>query len=324
MTRPLRVGLVGCGPRADTHLTALRAGGRFEPVALCDVDAERLAVASANHGIRSCYHSVADMVADEQLDLVDIVTPPGPRPRVLADAVDAGAPNVLLEKPIALTRADVAAARRLGQRAFLALNTQYRWMPHWQRVWELLASGALGELRSIRCSTRTNALEQGPHILDLALEAAMLAGAGSPEWILAGSSGAESFAEVEIPSEVIATIGLGEARIFWTQGPCSPVVPGEDNFWLQNQVEIAGVRGRVWISLNQGWELELDGHRERGATAWPADDKIAQSALFTELDRRIRDGTTDAFPTRIEWAADVADVIFAAVTSASERRRINL
>ena len=80
----------------------------------------------------------------------------------------------------------------------------------------------------------------------------------------------------------------------------------------------------MWISLNQGWELELDGLRERGPTAWPADDKVAQRALFAELDRRIREGTTDAFPTRIEWAADVADVIFAAFTSASEGKRIDL
>ena len=248
MTQPLRVGLVGCGPRADTHLTALRDGGRFEPVALCDVDAERLAAASANHGIRSCYHSVADMVADEQLDLVDIVTPPGPRPGVLADAVNAGAPHVLLEKPIALTRADVAAARQLGQRGFLALNTQYRWMPHWQRVWELLGEGALGELRSIRCSTRTNALEQGPHILDLALEAAKLAGAGSPEWVLAGASGVESFAEVEIPSEVIATIGMGEVEDLLDAGTVRPCCARRDEFLAS---ESGGDRRRAWTRVDQ-------------------------------------------------------------------------
>ena len=54
----------------------------------------------------------------------------------------------------------------------IAVNTQYQWMPHWQRFWPLIAQGRLGELRTIRCSTRTNILEQGPHVPSQANRAA--------------------------------------------------------------------------------------------------------------------------------------------------------
>ena len=322
--RPLRVGLVGCGPRADTHLAAMRAAGDVQAVALCDIDPGRLAAAGDRHAVAGRYASVAEMVQSEDLDLVDIVTAPGPRLAVLEEAVAAGARHLLLEKPIGLRKADTERARALGEQAFIAVNTQYRFMPHWQRVWQLLESGALGEFRAIRCSTRTNALEQGPHVLDLALEAARCAGGSRPDWILAGSAGTEMFADVSIPADLTAVIGLGEARMCWQQGPCAPAVSGEAVFWFQIQVEIVGSRGRIWVSLNQGWEIEIDGSRERGPTSWPADDEVAQPALFAELARRIDDGTTLEFPTAIARAGEVADLIFAGFESAKTGARIEL
>ena len=78
------------------------------------------------------------------------------------------------------------------------------------------------------------------------------------------------------------------------------------------------------MSLNQGWEIEINGHRERGPTTWPADDLIAQTALFIELARRIDDGTTGLSPTRIEQAAAAADVIFATFESVAQVACINL
>src|ERR687890_136183 len=93
----------------------------------------------------------------------------GPRGQAHIHAMRAaGARNILIEKPIGLRPSETRRLRELGEECFIAVNTQYQWMPHWQRFWGLFENRELGQVRLLRASTRTNILEQGSHILDLA------------------------------------------------------------------------------------------------------------------------------------------------------------
>jgi predicted dehydrogenase len=307
-------------------MAAMRGGGAAELVALCDLHEPRLRTLGQKYGVSRLYHDMGEMIRREKPDLVDIVTPPTIRVGVVEAAIEAGARNILIEKPIALRPSESRRLVELGAEpgVFIAVNTQYQWMPHWQRAWPLIAQGRLGEIRTIRCGTRTNILEQGPHVLDLALRAASLGGAGEPEWVLAATTGVERFGAVPVPADTAATVGLGPARLFWNQGPSAAEVPGETVFWYHIQIEIIGSRGRLWVSLNKGWELWLDGAVERGDTAWPRDDGLAQAALFVELRDRIANGTTAEFPTRIEVAARHSDLMFACYASSLGNARVLL
>ena len=322
----LRVVSVGCGPRGDAHMAAMRASGAADLLAVCDLHEPRLRALAAKHGVKSLYRDMGEMIRREKPDLVDIVTAPTVRVEIVEAAIAAGARRILIEKPIALRPSESRRLLELSREndCLIAVNTQYQWMPHWLRFWALIEDGALGEIRTIRCSTRTNALEQGPHVLDLALRAAALGGLDEPEWVLAATTGVERFGTVPVPADTAATIGLGPARLFWNQGPSAPEVPGESVFWYHIQVEIVGSRGRLWVSLNKGWELWLEGKFERGDTAWPRDDALAQAALFAELRDRVAAGTEDEFPTRIEVAARNSDLIFAAYASALGNGRVLL
>jgi predicted dehydrogenase len=307
-------------------MNAMRNSGAVELVAACDLQEERLRTLGDKHAVPTLYRDLAAMIRWEKPDLVDIVTPPTIRVGVVEAAIEAGAKNILIEKPIALRPGESKRLEELSRESgcFIAVNTQYQWMPHWQRFWRLIEGGRLGEIHTIRCGTRTNILEQGPHVLDLALRAAALGGLEGPEWVLAASTGVEHFGRVPVPADTAATIGLGRARLHWNQGPSAAEVPGESVFWYHIQVEIVGSRGRLWVSLNKGWELWLDGKVERGDTAWPRDDGLAQAALFTELRDRIQGGTTDQFPTRLEVASRNSDVMFACYASALGNGRVLL
>src|SRR5687768_10188465 len=247
----LRVASVGCGPRGQAHMNAMRNSGAVELVAACDVHEDRVRAAGAKFQVDRLYKDLSEMIRREQPDLVDIVTPPTVRVGIVEAAIAAGARNILIEKPIALRPAESQRLVELGRRAFIAVNTQYQWMPHWQRFWGLISDGALGEIRTIRCSTKTNILEQGPHVLDLALRAAHTGGLPEPQWVLAAAAGVERFGKTPVPADVAATIGLGPARLFWNQGPSAPDVPGETVFWYHIQVEVLGSRGKLWVSLNK-------------------------------------------------------------------------
>lgn len=105
---------------------------------------------AAAHGIPTAHPSYEALVADPEVDVIYIGTP---HPFHAANAVlalEAGK-HVLLEKPFALNRAeaqqivDLAAEKKL-----VVLEAMWtRWLPHMLRIRELLAAGALGELRSL-------------------------------------------------------------------------------------------------------------------------------------------------------------------------------
>jgi predicted dehydrogenase len=326
MTDKLRVVQVGCGGRAQQHIAAMLSSGAVDLVALCDLDDQKLQATGDAFGIARRYHDLAAMIREQQPELVDIVTPPTIRAAIVELALAAGAPALLIEKPIALTPSESRRLAELGRDRLIAVNTQYQWMPHWRRFWDLLAGGGLGEVRLLRASTGCNLLEQGPHILDLALKAAALAGLPAPEWALAACDGVERFGQTPVPADTSATIGLGAARLHLNAGPSAPVVPGERVIWFQQQVEVIGDRGRLWVSLNPGWRLWRDGRFEAGPTAWPRNDGEAQAALFAHLRDTLRAGG-DAwrqFPTRVEVAARNADIMFGCYASALGGGRVAL
>lgn len=326
MSDKLRAVQVGCGPRAQAHLAAMQASRAVEVVALCDLDDERLQATGERFGITRRYSDMAEMIRAEQPELVDIVTPPTIRLPVVEAAIAAGAPALLIEKPLSLTPSEARQLTALGQERLIAVNTQYQWMPHWQRFWGMLSEHVLGPVRLLRASTRANLLEQGPHVLDLAFKVAALSGLPAPEWVLAACAGVEHFGRTPVPADTSATIGLGEARLHLNAGPSAPEVPGETVFWYQQQVEVIGDRGRLWVSLNQGWQLWRDGQFESGPTRWDQNDGEAQKALFAHLRDVLHAGSAawQEFPTRIEVAARNADVLFGCYASALSNNRVAL
>lgn len=326
----LRVACVGCGPRAQAHLAAMRESGAAELIAACDADDARRTSAATHFGVSRTYSDLADMVRAERPELLDIVTPPDGRVALVEAAVDAGARAILIEKPIALRPSEARQLRELGREAFIAVNTQYQWMPHWRRFWTVLRDRELGEIRTIHCGSRTNLLEQGPHTLDLALRVAAISGLPEPEWVMASAAGLAHMGTAAVPSDVSATFGLGEARLFLNHGPGAPAVPGEEVYWYHIALDVIGTRGRLVVTLNKGWQLWRRGRDgtvtfESGDTAWPRDDHLAQTSMFTELRQRLRDGTAAAeFPTRVEVAARNADLMFACYASALGGGRVAL
>jgi predicted dehydrogenase len=103
-------------------------------------------------------------------------------------------------------------------------------------------------------------------------------------------------------------------------------VPGESVIWYQQQVEIIGDRGRIWVSLNQGWTLWRNGRIRQGSTGWPADDGVAQQALFVDL-RRVLHAKGDrwrSFATGVATAALRQRVMDGCISSARQGIRMPL
>src|SRR5262245_38554126 len=73
--RRLRLGSVGAGARAQAHFATIDGlRDRFDWVAVCDVAPERAAAAARRYGLRA-YDDLDAMLAQERLDVVDVVVP---------------------------------------------------------------------------------------------------------------------------------------------------------------------------------------------------------------------------------------------------------
>ncbi|HEX2218065.1 MAG TPA: Gfo/Idh/MocA family oxidoreductase, partial [Gemmatimonadales bacterium] len=125
--RPIRFALVGCGRISRNHVDALRRhADRAELVAVCDVDATRLAATAAETGAAP-FSSLDALLAGSDADAVILATPSGLHPEQAIQCARAGR-DVVTEKPMATRWADGKAMVRACDEAgvFLFVVKQNR------------------------------------------------------------------------------------------------------------------------------------------------------------------------------------------------------
>jgi predicted dehydrogenase len=95
------VGLVGCGFVSELHMHAFRRvyGVRVE-VAAVAARGDRVLEFADRHNIARVYRNFADVIADADLDVIDICTPPNLHTGMIVGAMQAGK-HVICEKPFA-------------------------------------------------------------------------------------------------------------------------------------------------------------------------------------------------------------------------------
>lgn len=101
---PVPVGVIGVGNISDTYLENLRSTySPFVQVVGCaDVIPERARAAATNWSLPKTYESVDDLLADEQIQVVLVLTTPASHFEVCSAAVSAGK-HVYVEKPICVS-----------------------------------------------------------------------------------------------------------------------------------------------------------------------------------------------------------------------------
>ncbi|HMF09373.1 MAG TPA: Gfo/Idh/MocA family oxidoreductase [Thermoanaerobaculia bacterium] len=151
----LKGAFVGFGNVARLgHLPAWLSRDDVEIVAAADVRPEgRTALAAALPAAR-WYESPQAMLAEEELDFVDVCTPPAFHAAEIRRALEREV-HVLCEKPLVLREDDLEELAALARRNNRALATVHNWRhaPALRRVSELAAAGELGSI--LRCRWET-------------------------------------------------------------------------------------------------------------------------------------------------------------------------
>jgi predicted dehydrogenase len=151
-SRPLRLGVIGCGRVFERfHLPALLGTRSVALAAACDPDPARLAWTSAlAESPRRCV-SPRDLLTSHSLDAVLVLTPPATHAELCIQALEAGC-HVLVEKPMALGVHEGAlmaeAARRAGR--VLQVGFTRRFREPYRRLRNLLRQIEVSRLRAAR------------------------------------------------------------------------------------------------------------------------------------------------------------------------------
>jgi predicted dehydrogenase len=157
----LGIGMVGHAFMGAVHSHAWRSVHRFFDPALVPRlavlggrDEARAKAAAQRFGWADVETDWRALIARDDVDLVDICTPGDSHAEIAIAALEAGK-HVLCEKPLANSVAEAEAmaeaarrARERGVRAMVAFN--YRRVPALAHARNLVARGALGEIRHVR------------------------------------------------------------------------------------------------------------------------------------------------------------------------------
>ncbi|MGQ9629249.1 MAG: Gfo/Idh/MocA family protein [bacterium] len=144
MERRFKYGLVGCGAIARGHMRAY--SHLFDLVACCDIYEPAAKEFQETFGFKRAYTDFREFFEKEDLDLVTVCTSSThDRLDIVLKGAETGT-NMLVEKPMALTREEavemVEACDRAGVK--LAVSQQYRNFPHIRAAYDLIRSGRLG------------------------------------------------------------------------------------------------------------------------------------------------------------------------------------
>jgi predicted dehydrogenase len=159
MVTSIGIGVIGFGWMGQAHSRAYRdipvyfpdSGLRPRLIAVADNVRARVDLATENFGFEHGTLDWRELVARDDIDVVDI-TAPNALHQELVEAAAAAGKHIACEKPVGIDPAATAAIERAGRTAGIisGCGYNYRWAPLVQHTRRLIADGRFGELTHYR------------------------------------------------------------------------------------------------------------------------------------------------------------------------------
>jgi predicted dehydrogenase len=144
----LRIGIVGLGWVAGAHIETFRHVTGAKVVAICSRRKQKPSELQAKYGIPLKVYSDYDlMLADPDIDVIDICTPHPFHPKQAIAAAKAGK-HLIIEKPIGLSWADAKAVRDAVKKARVQAMVcfEVRYSAQFMLAKSVVDQGLLGDL----------------------------------------------------------------------------------------------------------------------------------------------------------------------------------
>jgi len=146
----INLGLIGCGSLGKANLSACAAHKDVVVTAVCDVWKERLDAVAGQYKCKP-YSDYRELLRHPGLDAVIIATPAHWHALQAIEAAEAGI-NIYLQKPMTMFPAESIAVRNAVRKngVICQVGTQIHASDHYRRMVELVRSGNLGHISTVR------------------------------------------------------------------------------------------------------------------------------------------------------------------------------
>ena len=246
----MRAAVIGLGRHGMRHLQAYQRLDSVEIVAVCDLRAGNVREAVAEFQTARGYDDWQQLLSNERLDVISVVTNGPTHAPITIAAAQAGVGHILCEKPFSTSIADglrmIDECNTAGSR--LAVCHGRRWVSSYQQLRDLIAGGLIGKICHFWFSCGGGLFAgNGTHFMDLAR---MLSGS-NPVSVAATTDSTGSpnprGAEFQDP---------GAVAIYHFDNGMRLVVDMFEDLGIPPRIELAGSIGRMLIDEVDGrWEI---------------------------------------------------------------------
>ena len=250
-----KVAVVGCGPRGRDHAKAFSENAdRFDVVAVCDKDAERLQSVSVEVGVSKTYTDADEMLSKERPEVFCFATLPDVRLPLVEPGVKHGVRAIAYEKPMATSLAEAQQIRDLCRQAGVktVVSHQHKYGDHWRKVKEIIDSGEIGKVHTIHATAKGWLLQYGTHLMDYMM---FLNGGHKALWVVGHVQGRDKLSDTHPSPDY--SMGQFEfengVRGIMECGTLAPDLPGDNSFWLNAGATVYGSEGYAQAIVGTGW-----------------------------------------------------------------------
>ncbi|MBW4662866.1 MAG: Gfo/Idh/MocA family oxidoreductase [Chroococcus sp. CMT-3BRIN-NPC107] len=151
MRSPINVAVVGTGFGQKVHIPGLQAHPHIQVVAVYNQDGAKAQKIAQAYNIPHFCTSIEEVVGLKEVQAVSISTPPFLHYEMAKTVLQAGK-HLLLEKPTTLSAVEARELYNfaLKQNVVATMDFEFRFVPAWQYLAELLATDYVGQQRLIK------------------------------------------------------------------------------------------------------------------------------------------------------------------------------
>ena len=252
--------VVGMGKRGVHHATAFNANPKFRVVGLCDIDQKRLDDAAPKLGNPEKSLDASALSRKLKPDLFCFCTLPHLRLDFIKMGIESGARLIAFEKPVAMTSTEGLQIKvELDKSQVKAVvSHQHRYGPHYKKVKEIIASGALGKVHTVYGTATGWAAHMLSHLIDYTC---WFNNYEPAEWAMAQAAGRGKLADLHTSPDYVAGMVHYQngVRGIYDCGAGAPDVPEVDSskehklWWRKARMGAQGSEGFAEVITNGGW-----------------------------------------------------------------------
>lgn len=262
-----KVMVVGVGKRGKHHAVAFQKNPRFEVVGLADSSPQQLGKAAAELGIRKTSLDALALAQELRPDVFCFCTPPGIRMPLIRVGIACGARLIAYEKPMALSMNEAIEIRRAVNNAGVktVVSHQHRYGEHYQKVKEIIESGALGRIHTIYAYSSGWFFHLFTHLIEYMR---WYNGYALAEWVMGQAAGRGKLADNHPSPDYIGGFVqfANGVRGIIECGAGAPDVPEVDYWWRKNKIGVYGTQGFAEVLTGGGWRAVT---RDQGEIVGP-------------------------------------------------------